>query len=273
MFDVLNFHATATGTFMAGQTILIVDDDPTFRTSLADILNRAGYSAHGAADGRSAISLAGNIRRDVDLLVVEMALPDMSGVTLIEAIAEKQKTNIKVIASSSIFSQADLETQTAFHSDAGIRKDPSGTPAIAARWLSKVRSLLGELAEATPAPRHEVVLLFDDNNDIRHFVKTILNEGYQVLEAANGNSALALAQKLGGAVDILITDIEMPGMDGCALGKAIREEYSAVPIIYISGFTEKEHLHDPAHGFAFIGKPFQPKVLLEGVSRMLGWAG
>jgi CheY-like chemotaxis protein len=206
-------------------------------------------------------------------MVVEMALPDMSGVALIEAIAERQRTKIKVIASSSIFSQAELDAQGSFHSDAGIRKDVTGMPAIAARWLQTVRGLLGELAEPTPVPRQDLILLADDNADVRHFVKTILNrEGYQVLEAADGNGALTLARKLGGAIDIVVTDVEMPGMDGITLGKAIRETYSTVPVIYISGLTEMEYLHDPAHGFAFVGKPFQPKVLLETVSRVLDQA-
>jgi CheY-like chemotaxis protein len=73
-----------------------------------------------------------------------------------------------------------------------------------------------------------------------------------------------------------VTDVEMPGMGGWELGKAIREAYSSVPVIYISGFTEDprmQDLHDPEHGFAFVGKPFQPKVLLETVALMLNRAG
>jgi CheY-like chemotaxis protein len=257
---------------MASKTIVVVDGDSVFRTSLTDILNRAGYNAHGSSDNRSAISLAESLGSEVDLMVVNMALPDISGDTLIDSIAVGQKTTIKVIASSSIFLQGD-GARDSFQSDAGITKEAFGVPAIAAKWLLTVRGLLGELADAAPVPLHSVILLADDDASVRHFVKTLLNrEGYQVLEASDGHGALALARKIGGNIDLLVTDVEMPGMDGRALGKAIREAYSAVPVIYISGFTEDprvQDLHDPEQGFAFVGKPFQPKVLLETVAGML----
>ena len=120
---------------------------------------------------------------------------------------------------------------------------------------------------------HSIILLADDDSSVRHFVKAILKRvGYQVLEAADGKSALVLAQKIVGNLDLLVTDVEMPGMGGRELGKAIRESYPDVPVIYISGFTSDpgvQDLHDPEHGFAFVGKPFQPKVLLETVAEML----
>ena len=258
---------------MAVKTILVVDDDPVFRVSLTDILNRAGYRAHGASDGGSAISIAETLGTEIDLIVLEMALPDMSGVRLIEAVAVRQEKNIKVIASSSMFSQEHLDTQTSFQAHAAIRKEAAGRPAIAANWLLTARSLLGELAEPAEVPLHHLILVADDESSVRHFVKTILNrEGYQVLEAVDGDDALALARKVAGAVDLVVTDIEMARMGGRALGKAIRETYPTVPVIYISGFTQDPDLtglHDPEQGFAFVGKPFQPSVLLETVSRML----
>jgi CheY-like chemotaxis protein len=271
----VNSTASVRGrSYMASKTILVVDDDLVFRTSLVDILNKVGYNAHGASDGGSAISIAEALGTQIDLIVLEMALPDMSGVALIEAFAVLEtRAIIKVIASSSVFSQEDLETQTSFPAQAGIRKAPTGTPAIAAKWLLAVRGLLGEHADPVQEPLHHVILLVDDDSAVRTFVKMILNlEGYQVLEASDGESALALARKIGGNVDLLITDIEMPGMDGADLGKAIREAYPTIPLIYISGFTEDHqvrHLDDPEQGFTFVGKPFQPKILLETVARML----
>lgn len=257
---------------MASKTIVVVDSDSVFRKSLTDILNRAGYDAHGASDNRGAVSLAESLGSDVDLMVVNMALPDISGDALIDKIAVGQKTAIKVIASSSVFLQGEA-VRDYFQSDAGITKEAVGAPAIAAKWLLTVRGLLGELADAAPVPLNSVILLADDDASVRHFLKMLLSrEGYQVLEASDGHGALALARKIGGSVDLLVTDVEMPGMDGRELGKALREEYSAIPIIYISGYAEDprvQDLHDPEHGSAFIGKPFQPSVLLETVVQML----
>jgi CheY-like chemotaxis protein len=79
---------------MASKVILVVDSDPVFRTSLSDILNRAGYNAHAASDGRSAISIAESLgTKDVDLMIVDMALPGISGGALIDAIAAKAKVD------------------------------------------------------------------------------------------------------------------------------------------------------------------------------------
>jgi CheY-like chemotaxis protein len=261
------------GACVADKTILIVDYDSVFRSSLVDILNEAGYKAYGASDGSHAISVATSLgTNDVDLLVLEMAQPDMTGVELIHILASEQKTTIKVIASSSLFSQADVNSQTAFRSNAGVRKEATATPAVAAKWLLTIGSLLGELAAAAPTPSRVVILLADDDPDVRHFVKIILNrEGYQVLEAADGESALALARKMAGAVDLLVTDVQMPGMGGRALAEAIRQEDAHIPVIYISGYVEEpdSDVKEPEKGFAFIAKPFRPKDLLNAVSLML----
>ena len=204
-----------------------------------------------------------------------MALPDISGDALIDQIAEGQKTAIKVIASSSVFLQGEA-VRDYFQSDAGITKEAVGAPAIAAKWLLTVRGLLGELADAAPVPSNSVILLAEDDASVRHFVKMLLNQaGYQVLEASDGHGALALARKIGGSVDLLVTDMEMPGMDGRELAKALREINSAVPVIYISGYPDDpraQDLHDPEHGSVFIGKPFQPRVILETVAQLLNRA-
>ena len=104
-------------------------------------------------------------------------------------------------------------------------------------------------------------------------MKVILNrEGYQVLEVGDGESALALARKMAGAFDLVVTDIQMPGMDGRALGKAIRQQATNIPVIYLSGQVDNADLNKPEEGFAFIAKPFLPNTLLKVVSLMLDQA-
>jgi CheY-like chemotaxis protein len=200
---------------------------------------------------------------------VEMAQLDMSSAAIINAIAIEQQTVIRVIATSSLFSQADLNTQTAFHSDAAIMKE--ATSATASKWLLVARGLLGELSDPAPAPSSCVILLADDEPAIRHLVRTILSrEGYQVLETSNGESALALARKVA-AVDLVVTDIEMPKLDGRALGKAIREDNPKVPIVYMSGKEDPDLilLNSSEDGIAFLAKPFVPKALLDAVNSFL----
>jgi len=171
---------------MAVKTILVVDCDDVFRVSLVDVLNDAEYKAFGAPEGSHAITIGITWNKWDRSLVLEMAQLDMTGVELIHALASQQRTMIRVIASSSLFSQADMDIQLSFRSNAGIRKAATAMPAVASKWLLITRSLLGELAEPVLAPSSSNILVADDDPNVRHFLKVILNrEGYQVLEAAD----------------------------------------------------------------------------------------
>ena len=87
----------------------------------------------------------------------------------------------------------------------------------------------------------------------------------QSLEADNAVEALRLLQKLGGQVDLLITDIKMPGeMDGIDLAYSVQNSFSSLPVILISGFVDKV----PA-GFTYIRKPFMPDELLKAIDKMM----
>jgi CheY-like chemotaxis protein len=116
----------------------------------------------------------------------------------------------------------------------------------------------------------KIILLVDDEDSIRVFVKAILvRQNYHVLEAANGQEAFAIAQRLNGAIDVLVTDIRMPLMSGYELATAVRSLYPSVPVVYISGFATKDELtahNRPENGEAFVAKPFLPNTLLDAVS-------
>ncbi len=255
---------------MSARTILIVDDDAGFRESLIQVLREAGYNTLAAADGRTAAAAIENLEAGIDLMVVDLCLPDMNGIEIIEAVA-RRKTGIKIIAASGVFDDVFLDMATALGADAGIRKP--GGQAAAAKLLQAIRGLLGETPEATVKPLEQVVLLAEDDPPVRVFVKTILQrEGYQVLEAADGSSALALARKVNGAIDLLVTDIKMPGMDGLALAQALKELRPEIPVVYMSGYSEEaasQALDRPAEGSIFIGKPFLPKALVDAVRLLL----
>lgn len=259
---------------MPAKTILIVDDDADFRESLIQVLRKAGYNTLAAADGRTAAATIENLRPVIDLMVVDLCLPDMNGIEIIEAVARK-KGEIKIIAASAVFDDMFLEMATSLGADAGIRK-PGGGEAAAAKWLQAIRGLLGEAAQTAVRPLEQVVLLAEDEAAVRTFVKTILQrEGYQVLEAADGSGAVALARKVNGAIDLLVTDIKMPGMNGLALAEALKEMRPGVPVVYMSGYsdeTDSNALHRPGEGSVFIAKPFLPQTLMDAVRLLLGRA-
>ena len=114
--------------------------------------------------------------------------------------------------------------------------------------------------------RDGVCFIVDDEPVIRKYLRRILERiEIQSLEADNAVEALRLLQKLGGQVDLLITDIKMPGeMDGIDLAYSVQNSFSSLPVILISGFVDKV----PA-GFTYIRKPFMPDELLKAIDKMM----
>jgi two-component system cell cycle sensor histidine kinase/response regulator CckA len=113
------------------------------------------------------------------------------------------------------------------------------------------------------------VVVADDDDAVRGLVKSILRRaGYQVLEAANGEAALALIEKIGGTLDLLVTDCIMPKLDGPGLVRAMRAKYPNVPVVYITGYASDLNIGgsgDPRQNCAIVVKPFMPKQFLNVV--------
>jgi CheY-like chemotaxis protein len=189
---------------MPGQTILIIDDDSTFRTNLSCVLKAAGYKSLEAHDGRTALAAIDQVGTSIDLMIVDLCLPDdVNGLDIILT-ATRRKLPVKIIAASAVFDQLHLDIAKDFGADAALRKSPDGD--VAGLWLELVRRLLGE-SDSHPAPSEKLVVVADDDDAVRGLVKSILRRaGYQVLEAADGEAALALIEKICGTLDLLVTD-------------------------------------------------------------------
>ena len=87
--------------------------------------------------------------------------------------------------------------------------------------------------------------------------------GYTTLEAENGRAALELVRQHQGRLDIVITDIGMPEMDGHELARCLREARPELPVLFMSGYGDAETAHP------FLQKPFAPEGLLQKVNEML----
>jgi CheY-like chemotaxis protein len=116
------------------------------------------------------------------------------------------------------------------------------------------------------------ILLVDDDPLVRSFVEATLKaREYLVDQANDGADALEVLQTLGGTVDLLITDIRMPRMDGVALARAVAEMFPAMPVLFISGWADP--LEEPEWQkpeYAFLRKPFLPKVLISSLEELRG---
>ncbi len=116
------------------------------------------------------------------------------------------------------------------------------------------------------------VLLVEDEEAVRSFAaRALAGRGYQVLEASTGAEALEVMDEHTGAVDLVVSDVVMPEMDGPTLLKELRKTNPDLKIIFISGYAEdafKKNLDANEH-FAFLPKPFSLKQLAEAVKDTL----
>lgn len=120
------------------------------------------------------------------------------------------------------------------------------------------------------------ILLVEDEDAVRSFsTRALANKGYSVLAAASGEDAIKVFEEqagsssTGGPIDLLITDVVMPGMDGPSVAKAIREKNEKLKIIFISGYTEDRLKDYMGPGIFFLPKPFTLKQLAEKVKDVL----
>ncbi len=119
---------------------------------------------------------------------------------------------------------------------------------------------------------HGTVLLVEDEDAVRSFAARALGQrGYQVLEATTGTEALEVFLSHHGEVDLVVSDVVMPEMDGPTLMKHLRSERPDLKIIFISGYAEDAFRRNLADNeeFMFLQKPFDLKELAAAVKAAL----
>ena len=131
------------------------------------------------------------------------------------------------------------------------------------------RSDAAEMVVEPPAPvarlpaGSKTVLVVDDAEGLRHMARRLLQQqGYTVLVAANADEALALFDR-NGSIDVLLTDVVMPGASGPELTKQLIERRPTLRVVYMSGYTDEAIVHhgilEP--GVIFLNKPFTSETL------------
>jgi len=96
-------------------------------------------------------------------------------------------------------------------------------------------------------------------------VEALIDAGHTVLEAGDGEQALALLRE-GKTVDLILTDVRMPRVDGFELARAAREMHPRTPVIFMTGYSGANLDFTNA---TVLGKPFTPEDLLDTVNRVL----
>ena len=138
--------------------------------------------------------------------------------------------------------------------------------------LHDVATPLPEVKATAVAGGTETLLLVEDEDAVRGLAVRILSEyGYTVLSAANGKDALQALREAENTVDLMVTDVVMPGMGGAELAQKTRRLQPDVPILFVSGYADPEDRIGStlAHRAAFLRKPFSPADLARAVRDLL----
>ena len=122
----------------------------------------------------------------------------------------------------------------------------------------------------------ETILLVEDDEVVRKLVSEVLdNEGYRLLEAANGVAALSICAQYEEPIHLLLTDVVMPEMSGRELANRLAAVRPELKVLYMSGYTDDVIVHHGVldEGTEFIQKPFTPDVLARKIREVLDRPG
>jgi CheY-like chemotaxis protein len=116
------------------------------------------------------------------------------------------------------------------------------------------------------------VLVAEDESAVRGLASlTLRAHGYTVLEASTGTEALALVERGTRVIDLLVSDVVMPGLNGRDLAERFRVLRPGIPVLFISGHAETTIAHEGIldAGVEFLAKPFTPDLLARRVREIL----
>lgn len=127
------------------------------------------------------------------------------------------------------------------------------------------------------ADEDATVLVVDDEPDVRQVVSLVLRRsGYEVLEAGDGEEAVARVREQGDRIDVVLLDVMMPGMTGHDALPAIRDLVPTMPVVFFSGYDRSEvaaHLDDPVAPTTFLPKPFGNQDLVDAIAEAIDGSG
>ena len=136
----------------ASKRILVIDDDHVYLRQVNETLTEAGYGVLEALDGTAALALLNKLHYHVDLIVTDLVLPGSSGHNIIAEVSSRDAA-IKIIATTGVLNQTQLEITKYLGADAVLRKPAAGAPFSGDELLETVRTLLAsETAVGGSAP-------------------------------------------------------------------------------------------------------------------------
>ena len=121
----------------------------------------------------------------------------------------------------------------------------------------------------TPVGNTATILSVDDDEAVRRFTRRVLmQQGFHVIEAGDGAEALEVASAYVQPIDLLLTDVIMPKVNGLVLAQELLQERPGIRVLYMSGYVEKSILLAKHPESILIQKPFTPETLIAAVRQV-----
>ncbi len=236
-----------------GQTVLVVDDEPSIRRFLRHILESEGLLVMEARTGEDAVAMA--MRERPAIVLLDLVLPDIDGFEVLSRLKQQSATrNIPVVILSII---EDEERCFRLGASGYLPK-----PIDRERLVDRVSRLVA----AGPARRTEgpgYILAVDDDDSVLKAVATILtNHGFEVDIARNGQDGLEIAREK--QPDLIILDLMMPGMTGHEVLLALKQNSATaeIPVMILTAAEPDERIRALQGGAeSLMTKPFTEKEL------------
>ncbi len=236
-----------------GEVVLVVEDEPGVRGSVVQTLRGLGYVVHEAADASAAMRMLEHGLRP-DLIFTDAMMPGPLGSREMVTRARAMTPGVAVVLTSGYTENSIVHNG---------QLDP-GVQLVSKPWridelAGRLRSALHEAAmirrDVAAEPARLRVLLVEDETLVRMTTAEMLADlGHEVLEAATAEEAL---DQLDGAVDLVITDIGLPGTDGLTLALTARQRAPALPVIVATGQLPPRD----TNGFVWLAKPYDDQTL------------
>ncbi len=251
-------------------SILVVDDNPDFLKAAGHALSRDPRvtSVEYARGGPEALEEV--TRSHPAVVLMDVHMPRMSGI----AAARRMKAAPgcpKVVLMSLYASAAIHAAITAVGIDGFVFK--SDLVAELPGVLDKLIELTVRTPESTPpATGRRTILVVDDEDSVRALTRTILSMcEYRILEARTGDEACAISEGYPCPIDLLVTDVVLPGTDGIELARRIKVSRPGIRTILMSGYSDEvlSRNGNPLPDVLFLPKPFNLNDLTNMVREAL----
>jgi len=230
--------------------LLVVDDDANLLELLKDTLVSIGYKVDGASDGVKAMERLKH--GEYDLMITDIKMPGMDGISLLKK-ARRYYPRLPVLFITGLDSPEIIG-----------QASPDGLLAKPFR-ISHIEELIENAlrgqAETAEQPLRRVMIVDDDDTFRKSLSDMLSAHDYITLAVSSAEEALRELQY--DDIDAVVSDIKMPGMDGIALTKEVKQRHPDLPVVLITGFLSASEAGLQADGF--LRKPFR----VESIIRLL----